>query len=338
MNLLFWIDIIVGNCFNFKGRKSMKGLVSIIVPVYNTEKYLEDCIESLIMQTYEKLQIILVDDGSTDGSGDICDDYSKKDSRIQVIHQNNQGVSTARNAGIQLAKGEYLTFVDSDDTLTSNAMEIALKILHQDQADMVTYGWHIIREDGSVEQACRESRVTMDIPGAVKEMLMHYSAYGGGYPWNKLWRREVFRDELPVFNSNLYYFEDMEWVVRMLLRIRKIAVCQECLYSYYIRENSITHLPEKAERREVCYHLSVEKIIEDLSVMPALQTWFVGKYYPEIVNGVIYARRHNYKTLQKCLMEKMMQSKEEILAADSVSGKIKLRCKLLSLLAQLHIL
>lgn len=104
-------------------------MVSIIVPVYNTEKYLKDCLESLVKQTYDKIEIILVDDGSTDSSGKICDKWAKIDDRIHVYHKKNEGVSRARNYGIQRAKGEKLVFIDSDDMLTLNAIECMVEVL-----------------------------------------------------------------------------------------------------------------------------------------------------------------------------------------------------------------
>ena len=116
-------------------------LVSIIVPVYNVEKYLWGCLNSLVDQTHKNLQIILVDDGSVDASGEICEEFARRDSRISVIHQENAGVSTARNAGLALAAGKYVTFVDADDMLEPHAIETALEYLLKDGADLVTYGW-----------------------------------------------------------------------------------------------------------------------------------------------------------------------------------------------------
>ena len=101
----------------------MRDSISIIVPVYNVEKYLEKCIDSILNQSYQNLEIILIDDGSTDNSGSICDEYKKKDQRVQVIHQKNQGQSSARNAGLNIAKGSYIGFVDSDDWIEQNMYE-----------------------------------------------------------------------------------------------------------------------------------------------------------------------------------------------------------------------
>lgn len=111
-------------------------MVSVIVPVFNVKPYLAECLDSIIHQTYTDLQIILIDDGSTDGSGAVCDAYAAKDARIRVVHQENRGLSAARNRGIELATGEYLNFVDSDDYLLPDCIETLLKLCIEHDADM----------------------------------------------------------------------------------------------------------------------------------------------------------------------------------------------------------
>ena len=113
----------------------LRGCVSVIIPVYNVEKYLKDCINSILNQTYSNWEMILVDDGSVDNSGDICDKFSKNDSRIHVIHQTNKGVSFARNKGIEKANGEYLIFIDSDDWIENNMFEEMITAINNTKAD-----------------------------------------------------------------------------------------------------------------------------------------------------------------------------------------------------------
>ena len=114
----------------------MRELVSVIVPVYNVELYLKFCVESIIMQTYENLEIILVDDGSKDGSPHICDAFLNKDKRVRVIHQQNQGLSAARNAGIEVARGKYFTFVDSDDYIRKDMIERLVNLVERKKVDI----------------------------------------------------------------------------------------------------------------------------------------------------------------------------------------------------------
>ena len=115
----------------------MKSLVSVIVPIYKVEKYLNKCVDSIINQSYKNLEIILVDDGSPDKCGEICDKYAEKDSRVKVIHKENGGLSDARNAGIDIAKGDYLLFVDSDDWITSNICEVLIKNANDNLSDII---------------------------------------------------------------------------------------------------------------------------------------------------------------------------------------------------------
>lgn len=314
----------------------MEQLVSIIVPVYNTGEYLAHCLESLIAQTHQNIEIILVDDGSTDGSSDVCDEFADRDSRIRVIHQKNAGVSSARNAGLKAASGAFLTFVDSDDLLVPIALETAMRYLRENDADMVTYGWQKLCYDAAeTEEVFAPFEVCTDIPTVIREILMNYSAYGGGYPWNKLWRRDSGVCE---FAPELYYFEDLEWVIRMLLRIRKFVVCPECLYRYRIHAGSISQDPAKTERRELGYHRSIERIIEDLAVMPEMRRWFSMKYAPEIVNGLLGAVLNRQGKLRTYLSGRLRSQRQKILSADSISANIKFRCLALSVLQALHLL
>ena len=314
----------------------MSNLVSIIVPVYNTGTYLAPCLQSLCDQTYKNLEIILVDDGSTDGSGAVCDEFARRDDRIRVIHQKNAGVSAARNAGLDAASGAYLTFVDADDGLVPEAVETALRYLRENNADVVTYGWQkIFSDDGHTEECAEPFSCTEDIPGVLREILEHYSACGGGYPWNKLWRKDA---GLCGFSPDLYYFEDLEWVIRMLLRIRKFVVCPECLYRYRVHGGSISQDPAKTERRELGYHRSIERIIDDLAPLPALQGWFSGKYAPEIVNGLLFAVRNRYPQLRAYLSGRLRNAAPLVLRADQIGSKIKFRCRVLRLMQDLGIL
>ena len=119
----------------------MSDKISIIVPIYNVKKYIQQCVESLINQTYKNLEIILIDDGSTDGCGELCDEFGKKDQRIHVIHKQNGGLSDARNKGIDVASGDYIGFVDSDDWISHNMYEKMLSSLKSVNADIAVCGW-----------------------------------------------------------------------------------------------------------------------------------------------------------------------------------------------------
>ncbi len=314
----------------------MNGLISVVIPVYNVEVYLKRCIDSILNQTYKNIQVILVNDGSKDNSGLICNQYAQKDSRITVIHQENKGVSSARNAGIKASKGDYITFVDADDELVENAFDITVEYLEKHQADVVSYGWEIIDEGTQeVTEQYDDFQVLDNNEYIIEKILENYSAFGGGYPWNKIWRTSVF-DQVPAFDESMWYFEDLDWVVKMMLCINKMVVCPECLYKYYYRESSATNSAEKAQGREVSYHLAIESIINQLSAKPDLQKRFANKYYPEIINGIIGAKRNSYSDLKNMLAKRMVKLKKDIFS--SLRLQMKVRFVFVYLLYKLHLL
>ena len=211
-------------------------LISIIIPVYKVEKYLEKCIESVLKQTYTNLQIILVDDGSPDNCGKICDEYAKKDSRIEVIHKANGGLSDARNVGISKAKGRYIGFVDSDDYIKEDMYEILLNLIKKYDADVsicnlydVIDGNECIRNK---ENGIREySR--LDI---LKEVLLDKNIQS--YAWNKLYEKELF-DEIKYPIGKKY--EDIGTTFYLFEKCNKIVVTSEPEYYYLKRADSLVN-------------------------------------------------------------------------------------------------
>ena len=211
-------------------------LISIIIPVYKVEKYLKKCIESVLNQTYTNLQIILVDDGSPDNCGKICDEYAKKDSRIEVIHKANGGLSDARNVGISKAKGRYIGFVDSDDYIKENMYEILLNLIKKYDADVsicnlydVIDGNEYIRNK---ENGIREySR--LDI---LKEVLLDKNIQS--YAWNKLYKKELF-DEVKYPIGKKY--EDIGTTFYIFEKCNKIVVTSEPEYYYLKRSDSLVN-------------------------------------------------------------------------------------------------
>ena len=168
----------------------VKNTISIIVPIYNVEKYLVDCIESIINQTYKDLEIILVDDGSKDNCGEIADDYAQKDSRIKVIHKENGGLSDARNKGMEIATGEYLMFADSDDFLMSNACEVLVKEIEDKSADYVIGNYINCYEDGKLwERPVFNTEKFKAFKLDIKDYFDSFFIMNSGI-WNKIFRRE----------------------------------------------------------------------------------------------------------------------------------------------------
>ena len=140
-----------------------QSLISVIVPVYNVKEYLNTCVESILNQTYENLEVILVDDGSTDGSGEVCDSYAKTDARVQVLHTKNGGQAAARNRGIEVCNGEYLTFADSDDSMEPELIETLYFAQEKSGADLVSCRWRNVYEDGSVERSSGQTNGSVTV-------------------------------------------------------------------------------------------------------------------------------------------------------------------------------
>lgn len=211
-------------------------LISIIMPVYKVEEYLEKCIESVLKQTYTNLQIILVDDGSPDNCGKICDEYAKKDPRIEVIHKVNGGLSDARNVGIAKAKGKYIGFVDSDDYIKEDMYEILINLIKEYDADVsicnlydVIDGKEYIRNNENGIQ--KYSRLEI-----LKEVLLDKNIQS--YAWNKLYKKELF-DEIKYPIGKKY--EDIGTTFYVFEKCNKIVVTSKPEYYYLKRSDSLVN-------------------------------------------------------------------------------------------------
>ena len=218
-------------------------LISVIIPVYNAAPYLDTCLESVCGQTWQCLEILLVDDGSTDGSGAICDAWSRRDPRIRVIHKKNGGISSARNEGLKLAAGEYIAFADSDDWLEADMLACLASVM--DGADMACCGFWAYPMDSldfSVEKGVRPA----DPCAALQAAMLIYER--DGYftaVWNKLYRRSaLLRNGTPILmDSDLFWGEDEVWLARVLENCRTVAFVPKALYHWRPTAVSATRHP-----------------------------------------------------------------------------------------------
>lgn len=214
-------------------------LISIIIPVYQVKEYLQDCVDSVRMQTYTNLEIILIDDGSTDGSGEICDAYAKEDKRIIVVHQENQGLSAARNAGVNIAKGELIAFVDSDDYVAEIYLEVLYILLKKYDADIAVCEFTRYRK--KMERIPNMEKIN-DYVMSSKQMLGEWHGRRKHIEtvcWNKLYKREILLQRKEVFPLGKEH-EDIYTSHLFIERAKKIAITNQILYFYRNRENSIT--------------------------------------------------------------------------------------------------
>lgn len=208
-------------------------LVSVVVPVYKVEPYLEKCVKSITAQSYKNLEIILVDDGSPDRCGEMCDAYVKEDPRIRVIHKKNGGLSDARNAGAARASGKYLLFVDSDDAIDGELVEKAVATAEKHRSDIVLFDYYCV-ENGNreVREASLPTGKVLNLKEEKELLLAPPSA------WTKLFRREFYEKSGCSFPVGKY-FEDLATTPVFFLKAERIVYLDEPLYDYMIRENSI---------------------------------------------------------------------------------------------------
>jgi glycosyltransferases involved in cell wall biogenesis len=210
-----------------------KPMISVIVPVYNVEKYIKKGIESLLAQSYQNIEIILVDDGSPDNSPAILDQYTKKDSRIKVLHQKNQGVSTARNNGIKISNGEYILFVDGDDYVGKDYVEFFYKLISQKSAD-IAVNYDLFSALNSSHNHHEKEEV--ESPEQIIEDI--YLGKMNVAVWNKMYKKSFLEKNNIRFNPKIWYGEGMLFNIECLSSTKKIAVGSRKVYYQVYNQNS----------------------------------------------------------------------------------------------------
>lgn len=215
-------------------------LISIIVAVYNTDKYLRKCLESIVNQTYQNIEILLIDDGSADTSGKICDEYAKKDSRIRVYHQNNKGVGAARQLGIEQAIGEYSIHVDSDDWIEKNMLEEMCTVVEKDNCDILITDFFY--DNGTIFQLCIDKPTALDSYSIINDICKGKVSSG---VCNKLIRHNLYNKFLISFSKGINYGEDQLVLMQLLMNIKKVSYLNKSYYYYYCNSESITKKVDK---------------------------------------------------------------------------------------------
>lgn len=206
-------------------------LVSVIVPIYKVERYLARCVDSILNQTYRKLEVILVNDGSPDNCGKICDEYAEKDLRIKVVHKENGGLSSARNAGLEIATGNYIAFVDSDDFISPLMLKIMVDKLEENSADLCICGFQHADENGTFLPQSTEGVITdgvMDRKAAFERLDGHYVV-----AWNKLYKKELFAD-LRFAEGRIH--ED-EFIMHYIFDKCKTIVTVSDMFYFYVQQS-----------------------------------------------------------------------------------------------------
>jgi len=283
--------------------------LSVIVPIYKVEQYLPKCVDSLLNQDLSpaNYEVILVDDGSPDNCGAICDDYALRHENIKVVHRQNGGLSAARNSGIEIAQGEYVQFVDSDDYLEPNVLGRLVQKMEGDKLDVLRFNYQNVNERYEVFEPNRASKRFVDYRDEVCDgstFLTERLGFGC-YAWQFMIRRELL--ENCDFKEGIY-FEDTEWTPRLLFKAARVTSTDLLVYNYLMREGSITQSVDEKKKRKVLEDklLLVDSLQEQKKVVPD-QRWFEGMIAQTILSIIGYVSI-NYNDEKRELM-RILKSK-----------------------------
>ena len=279
-----------------------KPQISVIVPVYKAEKYLEACVQSILSQTYGDFELILVEDGSPDRCGEICDRLAETDCRIRVIHKKNEGVSIARNTGIALARGEYLAFVDSDDTVDAGFLEAAIDGICSGDVDLFICG--LLMEtwkDNEIVDTVRYKNCHTQVY-SVKELLEQrdhdYPQICICGPWCKLYKRTIVEENEIRFPENISTGEDTCFVLGVLEHSSRVYFSEDCYY-HYRRGNEESLFsrfhPDTYEISQYVYS-KMRSVMEKCGCSQAAMEQFEGLYFDNMVGGIHEYYRFYSKT------------------------------------------
>ena len=264
---------------------NMEELISVIVPVYNVEKYLDKCLNSIVNQTYKNIEIIVIDDGSTDECGIKCDEWQRRDNRIKVIHQENKGLSETRNTGIKNATGKYISFVDSDDYVDSQFIEKLYNTLRKTNSDISVCNYVHIKENKNVILTVTGNIKEYSNTEAIIEFLNENDIYN--YLWNKLFKKDLF---IEISFPEERVFEDIRTTYKLIAKSKKVSKIQDELYVYINRSTSIVQtqttnrLVELIKSINVRYY-DIEKLypnLNDINNMNRLK--FIYRYFVKATN------------------------------------------------------
>lgn len=258
-----------------------ENLISVIVPIYNTDKYLDDCIESIVNQSYSNLEIILVNDGSTDRSQEICEKWRDKDSRICLINQSNMGAPVAKNTGLDIIKGNFFMIVDSDDILHKKNIEILYEALIKSNADVsqgnYTENFEKFNEKNKEMNIICSTKI-FSTKDALKELITRKSF--NQMPWNKIFKKEVLND---IRFPKGKYIDDEYWTYKLFLNAKYSVMVNTITYYYRQHENSIMGQSFSVKRVQVIdaneeRHCIIKKIYPDLACV-SLESFFINCIY-----------------------------------------------------------
>lgn len=289
----------------------MSKKISIIIPVYNSENYIANTIESILNQSYKYFEIIIVNDGSTDKSLEICEKYNIKDERIKLVSKRNEGVSQARNSGLQYVTGDYLMFIDSDDYLEENSLKVIAKTMDKYHLDLCIYSWNEVYGGKKKLISLNSDDITFE--ELYSKILTEDYECGGGFPWNKVWNvKSIIKDSKFIEFRNLKLYEDKLWCLMNLDRLmrKSFKILSIPLYNYRVNANSLSHSNNlEIKKKNNINAIQCAKEIDEYvrKVHPSekeySKEWYIGRIFNSIYFDVkckiadkeTYELFHRYK-------------------------------------------
>lgn len=290
-------------------------MLSIIVPVYNVEEYLDECIQSILNQTYNDIELILVDDGSSDRSLEICQNYGKKDFRVRVMMQSHKKAAAARNTGIRAARGEFITFVDSDDYIDTMAYERLIAIMKDKKLDVIR-GSYCIEENKKYRNDVKREKI--------EKYTMSGSQYFNEVYGNNLYCVHVgigiYRRQYILDNDLFFYegitHEDELWIPRMVIHANKICHVDDYFYYYRYREGSVMRRKNLTQNGIDCVKVSYE-LAKEMVPKESKKIWndnVLGKYFFGFTWGKMYRKEYRKRLSKKFVIKHISSAKNAIRA------------------------
>jgi len=310
-------------------------LISIVVPIYKVEKYLKKCLDSIINQSYRNLEIILIDDGSPDNCGKICDEYAIIDNRIKVVHKENGGLSDARNCGIDIAKGKYITFVDSDDYIESQYVEKLYDAIQANNTKMSQCNILIVDDNGEILEKTGYENISVKTSKELLKELYGEHCIENIVAWNKMYERELFKD-LRYPTGKIH--EDEFTTYKILYNIDKVAIANDYLYNYRKNENSITERKFNLKRLDMIEAFEERMQFFENKNEFELYISTLLMYMQKIKECYIKTKKFidNSKTTQRELIKKYRKNYVKILQFKNISNVKKIKWFLFYILPGLY--
>ena len=298
-------------------------IISIIIPVYNMERYLDRCVKSVLEQTYTNIEVLLIDDGSTDSSGALCDRWALKDSRIRVVHKENGGLSDARNTGIDASTGKYLSFIDSDDYVSDNMVELMYAALMTNQSDMSICNFSFVDEEGiPLTEMNQDSPIKNETISGFDAIQKLFVPKGWFYhlAWNKLYKKSLFSD---IRYPTGKYAEDAFIGHRLFGKCNRVTCIGDICYCYTQRSGSIVHSKNSKyylhdaesflDRAIYCEELGLHRCAgmaywKSAMFLPSIDSF--GKDKPELqaeYDKTLHIFRRHYRMCKYCTLKERLQ-------------------------------